>query len=359
MCEQYYEDRKDRHTKRTRNAKRERLVDIILEYVQNKNIASVQEWENTVGPDTQLQLLKEFGPSVDSYVQKIVRIVKSEKMLDIKNKTLTDLLMPLLEQEQHADDTNQHVEIISWIRYLFRINNIDIIDFLAWNEIVKSQRYMKINSIVLQGYTNAGKSLIIDNLISVCNPEQIPRDRDNSRFHLDQLPSSACVLFEEPTITPVNFGTWKLLLEGKTVKTDIRHKDKEAIKRLPIWINTASPITNNIDANESIQIHQRIKLWVFKKCIHHREDEDTVDTEISSRLIENAPGFIRPVHFAILWFWHFEEILSRIHDLDEHHVRNIKCIDISRSTIEKAIAWQTLVRAKYTIQTTDIVDNVE
>jgi hypothetical protein len=35
-----------------------------------------------------------------------------------------------------------------------------------------------------------------------------------------------------------------------------RHKtqDKEGIKRIPIWITAATYITNNIDANESIQI---------------------------------------------------------------------------------------------------------
>jgi hypothetical protein len=68
--------------------------------------------------------------------------------------------------------------------------------------------------------------LIIDNLIGSCNPEQIPRERDNSAFHLDHLPSSACALFEEPLIMPTNVDTWKLLLEGKIIKTDIKHKDK-------------------------------------------------------------------------------------------------------------------------------------
>lgn len=54
-------------------------------------------------------------------------------------------------------------------------------------------------------------------------------------------------------------------MEGKTVKTDIKHKDKEGIQRIPIWITTASPITNNVEVNERIQILRRIKLFKFKK----------------------------------------------------------------------------------------------
>jgi hypothetical protein len=93
---------------------------------------------------------------------------------------------------------------------------------------------MKINAICLQGPTNADESLIIDTFIRVCIPEEIARERDNSSFHLDQLPGASAALFEESVITPITVGTWKLLLEGKTVKTDIKHRDKEGIARIPV-----------------------------------------------------------------------------------------------------------------------------
>jgi hypothetical protein len=32
-------------------------------------------------------------------------------------------------------------------------------------------KYMKVRSIVLEGYNTAGKSLIVDNLIGICRPE--------------------------------------------------------------------------------------------------------------------------------------------------------------------------------------------
>jgi len=244
------------------NCKSRHLADIIIEKIEEAQINCAQEWENAVPPEFKLQLIKEFGLSVDTYIQRIVRIMKSEKMMRIRMQTLTELLMAAMDKQYEyvRSSRDELIAITSWIRYLFRVNNIDIVDFLAWNEILKTQRHMKINGGVLQEYTNAGKSLIVENLIGVCNPEQIPRERDNSGFHLDKPPAAACALFEEPIIMPTNVSTWKLLLEGKIVKTDIKHKDKEGIKRIPIWITTATPITNNIDTNESIQIQQRIKL---------------------------------------------------------------------------------------------------
>lgn len=159
-----------------------------------------------------------------------------------------------------------------------------MIEFLVWQEIIKTQRYEKRNTIVLEGYTNAGKSLITENLLFNCKPEEIPREKDNSTFHLDQLPNANYVIFEEPLITPTNVGTWKLLMGRRTIKTDIKHKDKEGIKRIPIWITTAT-ITNNVEQNEQIQIIQRIKLFKFKNSIHHSNDSSTINNELRARRI--------------------------------------------------------------------------
>lgn len=52
------------------------------------------------------------------------------------------------------------------------------------------------------------------------------------------------VIFEEPLIDNTTEGTWKLLMEGATIMTDIKHSDKEQIKRIPILITqtTHSPL---------------------------------------------------------------------------------------------------------------------
>lgn len=104
-----------------------------------------------------------------------------------------------------------------------------------------TKRYNKINTLVLQGGpTNSGKSLLMDALIEPFQPELIPRENDKSSFHFDQLPLASCALFDEPLLlTPTNVGTWKLLLEGASIKTDIKHGNKQEITRIPIYITTA------------------------------------------------------------------------------------------------------------------------
>lgn len=237
-------------------------------------------------------------------------------------------------------NSNFHRSIL-WLEYLFRENEIDMIHFLAWNEIIKTCRYVKINGLVLEGLTNAGKSLIIDNIIGPAQPEEIPRERDNSGFHLDQLPGAACALFEEPMITPTNVGTWKLLLEGKTVKTDIKNKDKEGIKRLPIYITTAIAVTNNIDSNETSQIQQRIKIFKFKKSIQHRKDEYTISHRIASKLIRRAPTLIKPIHFAYLLLKNYDEIIKKIKEEDQHHTINREHQKTTETICQRAKEWQT------------------
>jgi hypothetical protein len=162
-------------------------IRILYPTQQLTNVNSAQEWENAVPPEFKLQLIKEFGLSVDSYIQKIIRIVKAEKITQIRTRNLTERLIELLEQQlalHHApgEIPLEFNAVTSWVEYLFKVNYIDIIDFFAWNEILKTQRYMKINCAMLEGYTNAGKSLIVDNLIGIYKPEEIPRERDNSGF---------------------------------------------------------------------------------------------------------------------------------------------------------------------------------
>jgi hypothetical protein len=183
--------KKDTKKKRIGSCKSKHLADIIIQKILETDVVTAQEWEDMIAPDFRLQLIKEFGLTVDSYIQKILRIVKSQKIASVKKKCLSQLLMELVEKEITTelrvpeDETlNGFNSNIRWLRYLYRVNNIDLIEFLAWNECIKTMRYMKINSIVLEGYTNAGKSLIVENLIGVCRPEEIPRERDNSGFHL-------------------------------------------------------------------------------------------------------------------------------------------------------------------------------
>jgi predicted small metal-binding protein len=118
--------------------------------------------------------------------------------------------------------------------------------------------FPKINSLILQGPTNTGKTLMLSLLLETTKPTRISREKDRSNFHLDQLPSATSVIFEEPIIDQTTVGNWKLLLEGSPLPTDIKHSDKELINRIPIFITSNHDIWTWISPDDIPTIKQRI-----------------------------------------------------------------------------------------------------
>lgn len=319
-CRQYIEEKKIEN-KRISHTKINNITLMLWDMCEKYDLYTATDWEHKISHEEKVHLMTEYGLQVDSYIQRILRIRRQERTNRLKRMSLTEMMIITMEEymqdREQADDV--FLECVDWLIQLFTANDIDIIEFLAWNEIIKTQRYIKINAVVLQGPTNAGKSMIVEELLGGFCLEEICRERDNSGFHLDQLPFSVGVLFEEPCITPTNVGTWKLLFEGKPVKTDIKHKDKEGIPRLPIWVTTASKITANVDPNETSQIYQRIKLYVFKRSIEHRGDSYTKHPFTNNIYINRAPGIIGREHFSFIYLLYWSNIRDYIERQDKSH----------------------------------------
>ena len=263
----------------------------------------------------------------------------------------------LLNELNNYMNDNEHIEddfhdICNWLTYLLNENGIDLPEFLAWNTCMKDMRYTKINTLVLQGPTNAGKSLIADALVGICQPEEITGERDNSGFHFDQLPEASAVIFEEPCITPVNVGTWKLLFEGKQIKTDIKHKDK-GVRRLPIWITTATKVTANIDSYEACQVNQRLKIFQFLNSIKHRDEDYTKTYCKTNKILNKPPGHVKAVQFAYLFIQNWTTIKKIINQNDKQLTLNPHRLDVngypsklntSLTTSQQLDKWEKLLR---------------
>jgi hypothetical protein len=72
-------------------------ANLITEKINDHQVQSQQQLENRVPPTIKMQLIREFGLSVDSYIQRIIRIVKAEQILKIKSQSITDLYIEMLE----------------------------------------------------------------------------------------------------------------------------------------------------------------------------------------------------------------------------------------------------------------------
>lgn len=306
-CRQYAEEQKDKFKK---NRQFKNITHTLTDIIEKNNIQTQTDWDLKIDIKTKMQLMAEYGLRVGNYVQTILRINRAEITKQIKLKTFFNIYEEILMKDAL---TEYDIKGTDWLQYLFTENNINMIEFFAWHEIIKTHRYTKINTIIFHGPTNAGKSMLLELLVKPLNPEEIPRERDNSSFHLDQLPAATVATFEEPLITPSNVGTWKLLMEGKPIKTDIKHKDKERINRIPIWITTASPIDNNVDNNEKAQLKQRYKSFQFTKQIEHNIAQNNYTP------LNKCPIYLLTKHIAALYVANYHTILQKIHELDAQY----------------------------------------
>lgn len=328
ICRPYIEERQDerKEHKRVGKEKQKNLTEIILEQIEEHNIVNNADWDRLVSEDLKIQLIREFGISTESYVKHIIKIKKVAKYEKIKNIAYMDMLADIIDKENFEEYTIKEKiafnSSLKWINYWMNENKIDILNILAWMCIIRDKTLQKINGLVIQGPTNAGKSLLIRTLTDILMPKTIPRENDNSQFKLDELVLAVAVRFEEPLITPNNVGTWKLLLEGEKVTTDIKNKDKEEIVRIPIFITTENSVTKFVESREAEQVHQRIKIIHLKKGISHHQDSYARTSTVIEREIDKPKHLINIKHFAFIAIKNHGKITQEINAIKRNNLVN-------------------------------------
>lgn len=239
----------------------------------------------TIIEDNDIKSLKQFQLHVSYPV--IQQIVASTR---IGEKNLTKLLInlrneyikccireqPYLQTLIEKCTITYHKEAREWINSWLYRNKINPADLHSDVILIADKILPKRNTLIIQGQTNTEKSLLLRMLTTPLMPTTIPKQNNRSSFHLDQLPSANAVLFEEPYITPENVPTWKLLMEGAEVTTDIKNSEKEVITRIPIFISTSRPIDYWVDYQETEQLKQRYVQYNLNHHIaHYLEDIGT------------------------------------------------------------------------------------
>jgi hypothetical protein len=205
-CEQYIEDKKQQ-TKET-ITQRTFSIDYISKVITTHKITSYEAFQRTLPTDVKIQLLKQLGYVGQNIIKTLIKTHTVESSQTIKTKHFYQIILYNFCLQNVKQDN------IPWLNRLFSANNIPIEDFFSKFLAIHSTNITKINTFVLQGPTNTGISLLANILLSDTKPTRIARERDKSNFHLDQLPNSTAVIFEEPIIDQTTVGTWKLLLEG-------------------------------------------------------------------------------------------------------------------------------------------------
>jgi hypothetical protein len=202
-CAQYTEDKKQAShetiTQRTFS------IDYISNLIVTHKITSYEPFQRTLPTNIKIQLLKQLGYVGQNIIKTLIKIHTTETLQTIKQQHYYTIIGKNCEIQKIQ--TNN----IKWLSSLFDANNINIPDFSAHFLLIHSTNITKINTFILKGPTNTGKSLLLNLMLHDTKPTRITREHDKSNFHLDQLPNSMAVVFEEPIFDQTTIGTWKLL----------------------------------------------------------------------------------------------------------------------------------------------------
>ncbi|KAJ8874875.1 hypothetical protein PR048_022765 [Dryococelus australis] len=168
----------------------------------------------------------------------------------------------IIEEPSISEVTSPTIYYLPWLQKFFSENGIDPTEFYSdFLTVANCTFKKKINGFVIMGKST--------------KPALISREHDRSGLHLNQLPGDMCILYEEPDNT--NFSTWKLILEGATIATDIKHSDKEKTKRITVFITTNIPLWSWTQINENAPLEIRDQIHEFRKLMsrnNYREQDE-------------------------------------------------------------------------------------
>lgn len=100
----------------------------------------------------------------------------------------------------------------------------------------------KLNTFVLQGEPNSGKSLILRSLAPIFMTYGEPRSDASYAFAWMDCIDKKLILWEEPLITDKSIEQLKLVLEGADTYVHVKNKCDAMLRRTPVLITTNSPL---------------------------------------------------------------------------------------------------------------------
>lgn len=143
-------------------------------------------------------------------------------------------------------------------------NNINFRKFIAQFCYVFNGVNSKIHAFVIEGVSNAGKSLVAKMLLYNLHPTKITKNSNGNNFRFSRLQDSNSVLWEEAQVPEAEVNLWKSILGGEEMETDEKHQDHQSIPTLP-WIITANrDLTDRLEGQDKESILNRIFRYNFK-----------------------------------------------------------------------------------------------
>lgn len=131
------------------------------------------------------------------------------------------------------------LESFEWLKRILKNNDIDLKKFGTDVFDIMDKRLPKINTLMLKGPANAGKTLIAESIaracIFYCNIQQFAKGKN---FIFMDAVGKRCCMINEPRITDEHAEVLKNVLEGAAVHVDVKFKTGQMLQRTPVVIAT-------------------------------------------------------------------------------------------------------------------------
>lgn len=136
----------------------------------------------------------------------------------------------------HVATVEQSVDML---KQILAFNKIDFLSFVNNVYDVVEKRRQKLNSLVITGPPNAGKTLVISSICrSLLYYSACQSFSGTSSFEFQDMISSRAALINEPCFTDKTIETIKNLFEGQPVAIDVKHKSGQVLPRTPMFVTT-------------------------------------------------------------------------------------------------------------------------
>jgi hypothetical protein len=231
------------------------IKDLVLKY----GCTSQAQFNRRISPTEFEIIMTAYGPS--TYTSHVRAIIKYNNALKLKEQDRKPFMF-------HIDINNASSKVQEdYLMYLFEENGIDFTYFMAWCIIIIDMHINKVNTLILNGPPNTGKSMLLQLITKGLVKAFITRTGDATQFHLQNCLDKRILLFEEPRITPATVDDMKLLLGGEEFDIQIKHSDPEGLKRTPVLISTNKPIGFHLSPIDNEALEVRSRLFNFTKII--------------------------------------------------------------------------------------------
>lgn len=303
-----------------------KMYNVLAPYLEKYKPENLTEFHKKIPIEMQLECMKTWGTRFETFAQKLIHMKRTHSLQQKKVKPFVDLAFDYITKDlkEHPLSRYTFLRAYKWLQFLFTMNGIDMQEFFGKFLLIQDMALPKLNSFVLRGQLNTGKSMLLNLLLECVEPALIMRMGDASQFYLQNLVTAPAVLFEEPTITNVSINTFKLLMGGEKCATDVKNQNTHTIYRLPNYYTT-----NIALGADCAPIHQQaLKIRMFEFVMNSVIENDKV-----SGPIHRAPV---PITSTILYLI----ILANIHEISEWQLKKFPSAKIKYKIDPKGMAYE-------------------